>query len=108
MKNFAIITDGVVSDILVADQIFVLEAMFPDNLVVEATEDTGYPYIGGTFSNGKFVTPKPFDSWLLSPSGNSWAPPVEHPQDGKPYSWDEESLSWIEIVTEPVAEDTNA
>jgi hypothetical protein len=100
MKNFALIKDEIVSDIFVADELFVLEKMFPDHQVVEATEETGDAYIGGTFEDGKFVTPKPFASWVKNTEGTSWVPPVAYPSDGKIYSWNEEDVSWEEFPTE--------
>jgi hypothetical protein len=44
-----------------------------------------------------FIAPQPFDSWGLDEETCRWEAPVEYPTDGKIYSWDEESLSWIEV-----------
>ena len=44
-----------------------------------------------------FVVPKPFDSWLRD--GSSWKAPIEMPEDGKFYSWDEELGVWVEAET---------
>ncbi len=44
-----------------------------------------------------FVPPKPFPSWLLNVDAQ-WEPPVAMPQDGKIYSWDESTTSWVEII----------
>ena len=41
-----------------------------------------------------FIPPKPFDSWILNESKYDWDPPVEYPDDGKPYSWNEELQVW--------------
>jgi hypothetical protein len=43
-----------------------------------------------------FVPPKPFASWLLNADAQ-WEAPVSMPTDGKMYSWDEDTTSWIEI-----------
>jgi hypothetical protein len=43
-----------------------------------------------------FITPQPYPSWIRS--GSFWQAPEPMPEDGKPYIWDEESLSWIEIA----------
>lgn len=41
-----------------------------------------------------FVAPQPYPSWSLD--GNfDWQPPTPRPQEGF-WSWDEETLSWIE------------
>jgi len=45
-----------------------------------------------------FVPPKPFPSWLLNAQAQ-WEPPVAMPTDGKMYSWDEPTTSWVEIQT---------
>jgi hypothetical protein len=31
----------------------------------------------------------------------TWEAPVPMPTDGKPYKWQEETTSWVEIVMEP-------
>lgn len=59
MKQFAVIEQGIVKNLFVADQARVLELMFPGALVVEETEETGIVYIGGTYENGKFIEPQP-------------------------------------------------
>lgn len=47
-----------------------------------------------------FYTPVAlFPSWALD-DNYDWQPPVERPTDGKDYYWDEESLSWVEVVGE--------
>lgn len=62
--------------------------------------------VGFTYDEDRdaFIPPKPFESWVLNEATCLWDSPVPHPQDGKSYSWDEESLSWIEIVEEEAAE----
>lgn len=42
-----------------------------------------------------FISPKPFNSWVLDESTCKWKPPIEYPNDGKEYIWDESSVSWI-------------
>lgn len=43
---------------------------------------------------------KPFPSWLLNADAQ-WEPPVAMPTDGKMYSWDEDTTSWIERTEMP-------
>ena len=45
-----------------------------------------------------FIAPKPFESWTLDEATCQWEAPVEYPNDGKNYMWNEESLSWVEVV----------
>lgn len=43
-----------------------------------------------------FIPPKPYDSWSLNEEKCVWEPPVPQPDDGKFYTWDEETVSWVE------------
>jgi hypothetical protein len=43
---------------------------------------------------GQFIAPKPYPSWNLDSVKGDWVPPTVEPKDGKPYNWDEQSLSW--------------
>jgi len=45
-----------------------------------------------------FIPPQPFASWVLNDDTCLWNAPVAMPTDDKPYIWDEESLTWIEIT----------
>lgn len=49
-----------------------------------------------------FIPPKPFESWVLDESTCLWEAPVEYPQDGEDYVWDEETTDWLEVVDEAV------
>jgi len=44
-----------------------------------------------------FISPKPFPSWTLNEDTCNWEAPVVFPDDGKRYSWNEETTSWDEI-----------
>lgn len=45
-----------------------------------------------------FYDPKPFESWILDEVTCTWNAPVEKPNDGKIYTWDENSHSWSELI----------
>jgi hypothetical protein len=47
-----------------------------------------------------FVAPQPFASWTLNNDTARWEAPTPMPTDGKMYSWDEATTSWVEVVTE--------
>lgn len=67
---------------------------------IESTEERKNPAgIGYTYDSelDAFIPPKPFDSWVLDEETAQWEAPVEYPTDGKAYSWDEETTSWVEI-----------
>ena len=59
-----------------------------------------YAGIGYTFDRARqaFIPPKPFNSWILNEDTCHWEAPTPMPDDGKMYSWDEETTSWIEII----------
>ena len=41
-----------------------------------------------------FYTQQPFDSWILNEDTCIWEAPVERPDDGNEYNWNEEDQSW--------------
>jgi hypothetical protein len=51
-----------------------------------------------------FIPPKPFSSWTLNEETANWNAPLAYPEDGKPYMWIEDTLSWEEVE---IPEDTN-
>jgi hypothetical protein len=55
-----------------------------------------YAGIGYTFDpvRDAFLTPKPFNSWILDESSCTWQPPVPMPADGENYQWNEDLLTW--------------
>jgi hypothetical protein len=57
-----------------------------------------YAGIGYSYNSDEdiFVSPKPFPSWIRS--GSFWNAPTPRPEDDKFYTWDEETLSWVEIT----------
>jgi len=63
-----------------------------------------YAGIGYTYNEelDAFIPPKPFDSWTLNEETCLWEAPVEYPEDGGAYVWNEETTSWESA--EPPAE----
>jgi hypothetical protein len=57
-----------------------------------------YAGIGYTYRQDidAFVPPKPFASWLLNAQAQ-WEAPVAMPADGKMYSWNEDTVNWVEM-----------
>lgn len=112
MAHFAKVVDGVVTEVIVA------ELEFIQTLDGEWIQ-TSYNTLGGVHTNGgtplrknyagigytydqtrdAFIPPKPFNSWTLNEESCLWDSPVPHPSDGKRYTWNEDSLAWIEIGT---------
>ena len=58
-----------------------------------------YAGIGYTYDAGRdaFIPPKPYASWVLNETTCLWDAPVACPDDGKRYSWDEATTSWVEV-----------
>ena len=59
-----------------------------------------YAGIGFIYDRDKdaFYEPQPYPSWTLNATNCVWEPPTAKPTDGKPYKWDENSKSWVEIT----------
>jgi hypothetical protein len=45
-----------------------------------------------------FIPPKPYDSWLLNEETCRYEAPVIYPTDNKYYEWNEENLTWEEVI----------
>ena len=56
-----------------------------------------YAGIGFTYDADRdaFISPKPYESWVLDEETCRWAAPVPYPEDGVMYQWDEETVDWI-------------
>lgn len=63
-----------------------------------------YAGIGYTYDSEKdiFYAPQPFPSWVLNPDSAIWEAPIPYPNDGKLYTWDEATQSWVEVPTPAV------
>ena len=63
-----------------------------------------YAGIGFKFDRVRdaFIPPKDFPSWNLNEQTCLWESPVPLPTDGKPYRWDEGTISWVEWIPSSV------
>ena len=116
MAHFAQIDENnIVTRVLVIEQDVVDTGLFgePSSFVQTSYNTQGgvhklggtplrknYAGIGYTYDveRDAFISPKPFNSWILNEDTCLWNSPVSMPNDGKSYIWDEESTSWIEIT----------
>jgi hypothetical protein len=59
-----------------------------------------YAGIGYTYDSDRdaFIPPKPYPSWILNEDTCNWELPTPKPTDDKFYTWDEETLSWVENI----------
>jgi hypothetical protein len=65
-----------------------------------------YAGMGDTYDEERdaFISPKPFDSWVLDEETCQWQAPVPYPDDQLFYSWNESELTWEETTfVEPEA-----
>ena len=58
-----------------------------------------YASIGYTYDavRDAFIEPQPYTSWVLNETTCKYEAPVTYPDDGKHYSWDEDTTNWVEI-----------
>jgi hypothetical protein len=50
-------------------------------------------------AEGNMLKPvSPYTSWVWNGQNWSWEAPISFPTDGKPYQWDEQTTSWVEIT----------
>ena len=55
-----------------------------------------YAGIGFTYDETRdaFIPKQPYPSWTLNEDTCQWEAPVAYPDDGKRYTWNEETTSW--------------
>jgi hypothetical protein len=113
MAHFAQVENGIVMQVIVADQDVIDSGAFGSGWVQTSYNTQGgqhlmggtpfrknYAGIGYTYDAERdaFIPPQPFQSWTLNEDSCLWQPPTSMPDDGKMYDWDETTLSWIEVT----------
>jgi hypothetical protein len=114
VAHFAKIEDGIVTEVIVAEQDVINAGSFGDPaLWVQTSYNThgghhpegrplrkNYAGIGNTYDTVRdaFYAPQPFASWVLDEDTCLWNAPVAKPDDGKRYFWDEAALAWAEAT----------
>ena len=116
MSHFAQIDENnIVTRVLVIEQDVVDTGLFgePSSFVQTSYNTQGgvhklggtplrknYAGIGYTYDAGRdaFIPPKPYNSWVLNESTCLYDAPTPMPTDDKMYSWDENTVSWVEIT----------
>ena len=114
MSHFAKIENGLVTQVIVAEQDFIdsLEGQWiqtsyntrggihyapnswtPDNGVALRGNYAGIGYIYDV-ANDVFYEPAPYPSWTISAPTWIWQPPTPIPQDNNEYKWNESTLTW--------------
>jgi hypothetical protein len=114
MAHYAFLDDkNIVTEVIVGiDETELIEGMEPEawyaqfrNQVCKRTSYNGtirknFAGIGFTYDSERdaFIAPKPFDSWELDEDSCRWVAPVEYPNDGVIYTWNEDSLDWEAVI----------
>ena len=112
MSHFAQIENGVVTQVIVAEQDVINSGLFGIGWVQTSYNTYGgqhpegrplrknYAGIGYTYDKNRdaFIPPKPYASWALDEATCLWNAPTPMPTDGKIYRWDEPTTSWIEVT----------
>ena len=120
MSHFAKVLNGVVTEVIVAEQDFINSGLVgPASEWVQTSYNTrggvhygedgqpdggtalrgNYAGIGYTYdsTHDVFYAPQPYPSWTLNNTTWMWEPPVPYPTDDKMYQWNEEDRNWVEV-----------
>lgn len=111
MAHFAKVVDGIVEQVIVADTAQWCEANLGGTWIQTSYNTIGnthslggtplhknYAGIGYSWDGTGFAAPQPYPSWSLDLFSYQWQAPVAMPEDGKKYSWDEATTSWVEVT----------
>ena len=116
MAHFAELIDGIVARVIVVSNADTasngvedgaIGAVFCHNLLGGEWVQTSYngnmrfnyAGIGYTYDTARnaFIAPKPFASWVLDEATCRWIAPVAMPSTGGPWTWDEDTESWVAV-----------
>lgn len=110
MAHFAKVEDGIVTQVIVAEQDVIDSGLFGGGWVQTSYNTHGgqhpegrplrknYAGVGYTYDAERdaFIPPRTFPSWTLNDDTCLWDASSPYPDDGKLYGWDEYTLSWVE------------
>lgn len=110
MSHYAKIEDEVVTNVIVAEQDFIdtqegtwVQTSYNTYGGVHSLGGTplrkNYAGIGYVYDSDRdaFYVPQPYPSWSLDEGTCLWEPPVSHPNNGKEYTWNEDTISWDKV-----------
>jgi hypothetical protein len=118
MSHFAKVENGIVVQVIVAEQDVIDSGIFGHGWVQTSYNTHGgqhpegrplrknYAGIGYTYDEQRdaFIPPQPYPSWVMSEETCLWSSPVPYPTDvgtednPKRYSWNEATTSWVEVT----------
>ena len=108
MAHYAKIEDGVVTNVIVAEQDFIdtqegtwVQTSYNTHGGVHMLGGTplrkNYAGIGMTYDAERdaFYAPQLYPSWTLNDDSCIWEAPIQEPTDGLLYAWNEDKTSWV-------------
>ena len=119
MAHFAKVENGVVTQVIVADQDVIDSGMFGSGWVQTSYNTKGgvhygqdgqpdggvamrknYAGIGFPYDAGRdaFIPPQPYPSWTLNEDTCLWDCPVAMPTEGGPFTWNEGAQTWDAVT----------
>ena len=119
LSHFAKVENGIVTQVIVADQDVIDSGMFGSGWVQTSYNTRGgvhygqdnkpdsgvalrknYAGVGFIYDAGRdvFISPQPYPSWTLNEETCQWTAPTPMPVDDKRYTWDEATLAWVEMA----------
>ena len=104
MAHFAKLNNNTVTEVIVSEKNFINSGLVGDEFLWVQTSYNGnfrknFAGVGDTYDKTRdaFIAAKPFPSWTLDEDTCQWTAPTAMPDDGKLYTWDEETQDWVEI-----------
>ena len=118
MSHFAKVENGIVVQVVVAEQEFIDTGALGHGWVQTSYNTIGgvhtqggtplrgnYAGVGFTYdaTNDVFYAPQPFDNWVMNSSW-LWVPPIAMPVDEYFYEWNQETTAWVQGDLRPIPE----
>lgn len=94
MPDYSVIRNDTVVNVIVAESLETAIAVSGDAEVIERID--GVPGKSWTRNTSGWITnaPAPFPSWVWNYEVHAYEAPEAMPDDGEPYVWNEDALTW--------------
>jgi hypothetical protein len=114
MAHYAKVEDGIVTQVIVAEQDFIDSGVAGDpSTWIQTSYNTrnGVHVLGGTplrknyagigyiydADLDAFLPPKPHPRWVVDEATGTWVAPTPRPDDENSYMWDDKTDAWVQI-----------
>jgi hypothetical protein len=114
MAHYAKVEDGIVTQVIVAEQDFIDSGVAGDpSTWIQTSYNTrnGVHVLGGTplrknyagigyiydADLDAFLPPKPHPRWIVDEATGTWVAPIPRPDDEHSYMWDDKTDTWVQI-----------